>query len=156
MQLLLISLFAASVTSISPSLVAGGPPYCPPRPATDQQKRAIFEEFYTKIYINYQPYQASNDHLASDYIQHSPSALSGRDNNLASLSFINPANINFTIRFAGIDGNIGYIYSRADINGQDQPSAIADFLRFNGTCIQEHWDVVQEMPANRTNPLTMW
>ncbi|PSN69665.1 hypothetical protein BS50DRAFT_293049 [Corynespora cassiicola Philippines] len=156
MHLISITVFAAAITSAVAASISSGAPYCPPRPATSQQKRAILEEFAQKLFIDRDPVRASNDHVAIDYIQHNPTALSGRDNQLLALAFVTPETVNFTIRHLGLDGDIGFIFSRLDMVGAEQPTAVADFVRFNGTCLQEHWDVLQERPANRTNPLDMW
>lgn len=32
-----------------------------------------------------------------------------------------------------------------------EPAAVVDVVRFEGTCIMEHWDVIQERPGNATN-----
>ncbi|KAH7111663.1 hypothetical protein B0J13DRAFT_659824 [Dactylonectria estremocensis] len=96
------------------------------------------------------------DHVAEDYIQHNPTSLSGRDESLQSLAFISPETVTFNIRHSGIDGEFAWVFSRLELAGQTEPTAAADFLRFNGSCIQEHWDVLQQRPTNRTNPLDMW
>ncbi|KAM0330207.1 hypothetical protein ACHAQA_004381 [Verticillium albo-atrum] len=131
-------------------------PYCPPRPASRHEKRLIFQEFVTKFFVNYNASGAVLEHMAEDYIQHNPTVVSGRDAAAEALSFLSPETVKFTVRLSGIDGDVAYVYSRLDIVGLPEPLAVADFLRFNGSCIQEHWDTAQAMPANRTNPLEMW
>ncbi|KAH6638487.1 hypothetical protein C7974DRAFT_391694 [Boeremia exigua] len=151
MQLLQLFLLSAAF----PSMIAATP-YCPPRAASLQQKRAILQQYIQKLYIDRDPIRAVNDHIALDLIQHNPNALSGRENTLQSLAFISPDTVNFTITHLGVDGDIGFVHSRFDLVGADQPSAVADFFRFNGTCIQEHWDAIQERTENRRNPLDLW
>lgn len=34
--------------------------------------------------------------------------------------------------------------------------ALADLFRLNGTCVVEHWDVNQALPANATNPIALF
>ncbi|RSL50976.1 hypothetical protein CEP51_015269 [Fusarium floridanum] len=131
-------------------------PYCPPRPASPQQQRIILDEFIQKLFIQRNATKALNDHVSVDYIQHNPFALSGRQNSIDGLSWISPETVNFTVVHSGIDKSLAWVFSRVDIAGQDQPTAAADFLRFSGSCIEEHWDVLQERPENRTNPLDMW
>ncbi|KAH7129617.1 hypothetical protein B0J13DRAFT_627439 [Dactylonectria estremocensis] len=69
-------------------------PYCPLRPVSRHQQRLIFEEFLEKAYINYNANGAALDHFAEDYIQHSPSALSGRDEAIKALSVLSPEDVN--------------------------------------------------------------
>jgi predicted SnoaL-like aldol condensation-catalyzing enzyme len=114
------------------------------------------EEFVQKLYVERKGAVALLDHMPEDYIQHSPSIVSGRDASIQALSILAPENVSMTIRHYGMDGDLAWIFTRYDFVNQAEPLAIADFLRFNGSCIQEHWDVVQERPANRTNPLDMW
>lgn len=37
-----------------------------------------------------------------------------------------------------------------------KPKAVVDLFRMDGTCVMEHWDVIQERPENPKNPLAMW
>ncbi|KAH8621928.1 hypothetical protein IG631_23323 [Alternaria alternata] len=145
----------ALLSTAFPSTIAATS-YCPPQAASPQQKRAILREFVQKLYIDRDPIRAVKDHIALDYIQHNPNALSGRENTLQSLAFITPDTVKFTIRHLGVDGDIGFFFSRFERVGADQPAAVADFVRFNGTCIQEHWDAIQERTENRTNSLDLW
>lgn len=153
----LLSTALASLANAGPlPLNELSPPYCPPRPVSSEQQRSIFDEFVQKLFIERNPTKALTDHMADDYIQHNPFALSGRQNGIDALSFVTPETVNFTVVHSGTDKDLAWIFSRVDQVGQDQPTAAADFFRFNGSCIQEHWDVLQERPANRTNPLDMW
>jgi predicted SnoaL-like aldol condensation-catalyzing enzyme len=36
------------------------------------------------------------------------------------------------------------------------PSVIVDVLRFEGTCIVEHWDLAGMKTGNETNPLALF
>ncbi|KAK7422976.1 hypothetical protein QQX98_001266 [Neonectria punicea] len=131
-------------------------PYCPPRPASIHEQREIFYEFNKKLLIDYNSTSAIMDHVAEDYIQHNPLTLSGRDRALSDFAFISPDTVNFTVFRQGVDANIGYVHVRMHLAGDARPMAVVDLFRFNGSCIQEHWGVVMEQPANSTNPLPMW
>ncbi|GJC79844.1 snoaL-like polyketide cyclase family protein [Colletotrichum tofieldiae] len=97
------------------------------------------------------------NHVAEDYIQHNPNALSGRQNSLSVLEpFISPSTVNYTIMHTGFDNNVAYIHYRMDLVGGGQPFAVVDVFRFEGTCIMEHWDVAQQRPVNATNPIAMF
>jgi predicted SnoaL-like aldol condensation-catalyzing enzyme len=34
--------------------------------------------------------------------------------------------------------------------------AFMDLWRFNGTCMEEHWDVIEALPADATNPIALF
>lgn len=53
------------------------------------------------------------------------------------------------------DNNIGFIHVRVNEAGEE-PIALADIYRMEGTCLVEHWDVTQARPANATNPIAMF
>ncbi|KAF9881423.1 hypothetical protein CkaCkLH20_00569 [Colletotrichum karsti] len=142
--------------AILASMPAQAATYCPPRPASPTEQRQIFQEFYQKLYVDINATQAMLDHAAEDYIQHNPYALSGRDNSIQALSFVTPETVKFNVTFSGIDGDLAFVYLRMDVAGTPRPNAVVDLFRFNGSCVQEHWDVMQERPDNATNPLDMW
>ncbi|KAH8654920.1 hypothetical protein BGZ61DRAFT_372908 [Ilyonectria robusta] len=151
-------LLAAFITATGarPANPKSGAPYCPPRSVTPRQQRAIFEEFVHKLYIKRNITQALLDHMPEDYIQHNPFVLSGRDNGIEGLSFVSPDTVNFTIARLEMDRDIAFVHSRLDRVDLSQPTAVVDLLRFEGSCLVEHWDVLQEVPDNGINLLDMW
>jgi predicted SnoaL-like aldol condensation-catalyzing enzyme len=138
--------FAASVTSQSY--------YCPPAPASESTQLLLFNTFVQAFYIHKDAKTAFTNFVSEDYIQHNPSALSGRQTALDFLSPILPS-LNITILHQGLYGGIGYIHYKEDIPGLPS-QAVTDIFRFNGTCIMEHWDVVQVRPEHPINPLALW
>jgi predicted SnoaL-like aldol condensation-catalyzing enzyme len=51
--------------------------------------------------------------------------------------------------------NTGCVHYREDGMGP-QLVAVVDILRFDGSCIMKHWDVVQELALNATNPVALF
>ncbi|KAF6784287.1 membrane protein [Colletotrichum sojae] len=141
------------------------PPYCPPREVTASQLQIIFQEAIQKLFVDRNGTQYALDHLAEDYIQRNPYALSGRNNTIANLAFVSPETVNFKILNMALQGNAGFVHHKMDlagearppvIGGERKPTVVVDVMRFNGSCIQEHWDVMQQRPDDATNPLEMW
>lgn len=148
--------WTASASKLIP-LESSAAPYCPPRPATPEAQRVILGEFMQAFYEERNATKALLNHVAEDYIQHNPNALSGRQNSLSVLEpFLSPSTVNYTIMNEAFQDNIAFIHYRMDFVGVVQPFAVVDVFRFNGTCIMEHWDVVQQRTANATNPLALF
>lgn len=152
---LLLAAFA-TVTAASPENRKSGAPYCPPRSVTHLQQRAIFGEFVQNLYVERNGTRALLDHMPENYIQPNPFVLSGRENGIEGLSFLSPSTVNFTIARLGMDGNIAFLHAGLQRVNVSQPTAAMDLFRFEGSCIMEHWDVLQEVPENAINPLSMW
>ncbi|KAL3472498.1 hypothetical protein BJX99DRAFT_235454 [Aspergillus californicus] len=130
--------------------------YCPPRRVTGLQQRRIFDSFVDDFLVkkDFVPVQAK--YIAEDYIQHTPSLLSGRQANIDWFKNVSPASLNFTILKTAFDNGIGWVHYRMDMLGAGEPFAVVDMVRFNGSCIQEHWDVVQQRQNNSVNPLALF
>jgi predicted SnoaL-like aldol condensation-catalyzing enzyme len=130
-------------------------PYCPARPASPEFQRAAFTEFVNEFFNTDSLRTASlEDFVSADYIQHNPYVLSGRNNTIAFLgNFFDGANFTFLqLMFDSPYGSVHY-----KVEWPDQPTlAIVDIWRFNGTCIEEHWDVIESLPANATNPIALF
>ena len=60
--------------------------------------------------------------------------------------------IPFTILRYSFADNTGWVFYRIDAPGL-ATKALVDIYRMDGTCIVEHWDVLQVVPANATNPV---
>ena len=61
----------------------------------------------------------------------------------------------FIVLRQNFDNNIGFAHVRVNQEGE-APLALADIYRMEGTCIVEHWDVTQYLPANATNPIALF
>ncbi|KAH7160477.1 hypothetical protein B0J13DRAFT_519881 [Dactylonectria estremocensis] len=147
--------WAGSATNFSPRPLARTP-NCPPRPATPKQQRVLLEQFIQTFFEERNATKALLNHVAEDYIQHNPNALSGRQN---ALDFVVPIissdAVDFTIMHKAFDGGLAYVHYRMDVVGRE-PAAVVDVFRFNGTCIVEHWDVGQERDPGSINPLALF
>ncbi|EOD52807.1 snoal-like polyketide cyclase family protein [Neofusicoccum parvum] len=130
--------------------------YCPPRPASVAEQRFVFEQFVDLVFNQGKPTQAYLTYVSEDYIQHNPSVLSGRNISIAAFEEIVASGTTFEPLMTGFDANHGFVYSRVNFANAERPSAVADILRMNGSCIVEHWDVIQEMPENPVNPIALW
>ncbi|KAL8837678.1 MAG: hypothetical protein Q9170_002439 [Blastenia crenularia] len=115
------------------------PPYCPPRPATQAQQRAIFNNFVTTLYKNKNVTDAFENYVAFDLIEHDPFDPQGRAGNEAKLAAIIPF-VPSTVLRQSFDNNTGFIHLRVDEATEPQPIALADIYRMNGTCLVEHWE----------------
>jgi predicted SnoaL-like aldol condensation-catalyzing enzyme len=133
-------------------------PYCPGRPASPEFQRAALYEFISEFFFERDGISSSflnfND---EDYIQHSSGLPPyGRNNTLSQLLKFGGSNgFNATILQIMFDSPYGMVHYRLDVPGQ-QPTAVMDLWRFEGTCMKEHWDVLQSLPVNATNPIALF
>lgn len=127
-------------------------PYCPPKAVSPAQQHAIFFDFIDKLYVKKNATDAYLTYVSPDYINHSPYAPQGRQAAIEFLSFLIPS-VDREILHETFDGNIGVVHLKV----LSQPLlALADFFRLDGSCVIEHWDVNQALPANATNPIALF
>ncbi|KAJ7352084.1 hypothetical protein DFH08DRAFT_956894 [Mycena albidolilacea] len=124
---------------------------CVVHPATTVEQKQIFNTFVEEFYVKRDIPRAFT-HIAADYIQHNPFELDGIP---SSFNFLYPifSNTSVTVQILHrvFEAPYGWLHYRVD-GLLEEPTAILDLFRFNGTCVQEHWDVIQERPVNATNP----
>ena len=123
-----------------------------PTPISHQDD--IFNDFVQRFYIDKNVSEALHTYATSDYIQHNPFVGQGAQATIDYLGPILPS-VNLTLLHVGKDGDSGFAHYRLDGFGS-QPTALVDVYRFNGSCIVEHWDVIEALPANATNPLALF
>ncbi|KAK7039861.1 Snoal-like polyketide cyclase family protein [Favolaschia claudopus] len=130
---------------------------CVVKPATIVEQQAINDQFNDQFYIS-RDIVGAYSHLTSDYINHKPDITDGQ---LASFNFVYPlldksSNLSVTVQIlhTSFKPPFAWVHWRAD-GFMPRPTAILDIYRYNGTCIVEHWDVVEEVPENpvSTHPL---
>lgn len=137
--------------------IAACEPYCPPQPATPAEQATIFSEFINTFLVEGNPIQALRNHVADTYIQHNPAALSGRE---TTISFFQSRGSGGSVKRSIINqgcctNNTGFVHYKYEPQG-GKAKAVVDVYRMEGTCVMEHWDVMQDKPDNAKNPLAMW
>ncbi|KAK5110209.1 hypothetical protein LTR62_006205 [Meristemomyces frigidus] len=154
MLAILATTATASVQNTSTS-----PTYCIPHAVTPAEQSAIFAAFVQDFYVVRNTSQAFESYIMADFIQHNPYeppfGASG------SVQYLTPLFTNFSVEVTllrqSFSTGLGWVHSRYDnINGYPRPVAIADVFEFTDSCIKEHWDVTQELPADATNPLALF
>jgi len=118
--------------------------------------RAMIEDFCELFYAQRQPRAAFEKHVSADYLQHSPALTDGPE---AALRMLEPLFGREEARFEVKRILIDDPYAVVHLHGRPDPAlpgvAVADFYRVENGKIVEHWDVIQPVPENRTNPRDM-
>lgn len=153
-------LVSTSILSALPFVTATSHPApssnCVPHPVSAHERREIFDSYVNTFFIEKNLTKVFQLNVESTYIQHNAFVANGP---AATLAFLGPIwqSENLTILHTALDGDFEWIhYKDVGIPGTTRPSAVADILRFDRSCVVEHWDVMQELPANATNPLALF
>lgn len=91
---------------------------------------------------------ALEKYYREDYIQHNPTAPSGREGLrkfLTDIGIENGPKSTLTYLRAAADGDLVWLYSVSNFGQGD--TAIVDIFRVQDGQIAEHWDVMQAVPA---------
>lgn len=128
--------------------------YCPSRTASALEQQAIFDAFVRTFYVENNTTAALTTYVSEEYIQHNPYVLSGRQ---PAIDFLKDytKNFTFTVEHTGFERDLAWVHLKVEDPGKPV-TAIFDLYRFNGSCIAEHWDVIQALPANAPNPLALF
>ncbi|KAJ3484745.1 hypothetical protein NLJ89_g11959 [Agrocybe chaxingu] len=126
-------------------------------PATDRVQLRALTEFANTLFVEKDAQKAYDEWVPGVYINHTPEVLSGRENSLAAIeALFSNLNLGFTIAAVVVVGDgLGYIHHRTTVPGEFD-WAVIDLFRFNGTCMVEHWDVIQPITGNEINPIAFF
>lgn len=127
---------------------------CPPSPVSPQKQAKIFQDFL-QTFLNEGNITKTATFLDVDYIQHNPYVLSGRQSFLDAFGSVGGGNSTFEIVHTALQNNIAWVHYKNIASGSPL-TAVVDIFRFNGSCIMEHWDVIQSLPADAINPLALF
>jgi predicted SnoaL-like aldol condensation-catalyzing enzyme len=86
------------------------------------------------------------EYVTDGYIQHNPQVPTGKEGLLEALPMFYQAfpMLSWQLKHIWADGDYVIVHSIYNF-GKD--NAVVDIFRFDGDQIDEHWDVVQEIPA---------
>ena len=153
----------ASVAMACLSLGTSGSPlhqpksFCSPNyPATGWEIRDIFNQYVDEWVYQRNFSAAAAKYLSPNLIQHNPQIANGSEAMVAAVGPIlaNYDGPNFSLVVVDEEKGLAVTLNRyVGKPGTGLPIAgVADFYRFDGTCIVEHWDVIESLPPNSTNP----
>jgi predicted SnoaL-like aldol condensation-catalyzing enzyme len=148
----LINLLSSAVLAIS---TVSATPNCPGREVTPEEQLSIFKSFVHLFYVAKDIPTAFQTHVAESYIQHNPGFKSGRQIAQDGLSKFVPM-VNFTVAKISLTDNTGWVLAKQVGPGKEGYNAVVDIFRMDGSCVVEHWDVIQARPANPVNPLALF
>lgn len=111
--------------------------------------KEIVEDFLDLINRQHRVREAFERYVAERYIQHNPQAPDGREGGIAIVSgFVTQPGFRATVKRIIAEGDLVVTHMHIQIGDDDPGMAIADFFRFEGGKVVEHWDVIQPVPAS--------
>jgi predicted SnoaL-like aldol condensation-catalyzing enzyme len=123
----------------------------------------IVEEF-DRMILNHQVHEAVERFVSPDFIEHNPNVKYGTLAGLIEYLDVEAIdvgrNTDSTMRIV-VDRRFGggeFVVTQHHVfrHEGDPGVVISDTFRVVGGKIVEHWDIHQDVPANKVNPLTMW
>lgn len=127
------------------------------RNAQEEANLALVIEMYHKVLIAMDS-RAVDNYIAPDYVQHSSLAEPGVEALKAFLDKVRAESPDArqTIHRTLVDGDMVAVHVHVERFPGDPGLAVVDIFRVADGMIAEHWDVLQEVPANPVNPHSMF
>lgn len=127
------------------------------RTAQEEANLRLVTEMYHKVLIAMDS-SAVDQYIAPDYVQHSSLAEPGVAALKAFLDHVRAESPDArqTIHRSMVDGDMVAMHVHVERFPGDPGLAVVDIFRVRDGMIAEHWDVLQDVPANPVNPLPMF
>ena len=125
--------------------------------AQEEANRTLVLKFYDQFFNQHQVAKAAQV-VADQYKQHNPEVPDGKApfvNYFTQYFLDNPQSRAHVIRSAS-DGDLVYLHVHSVSHAQDKGQAVVDIFRVQNGKILEHWDVIQDVPAQAQNRNTMF
>ncbi|NBC36573.1 hypothetical protein GTZ99_08385 [Novosphingobium sp. FSY-8] len=127
------------------------------RTPQEEANLALVLEMYNKVLIAMDS-SAVDRYISPDYVQHSSLAEPGVPALKAFLDMVRAQSPDArqTIHRALVDGDMVAVHVHVMRFPGDPGLAVVDIFRCADGMIVEHWDVLQDVPAQPVNPLPMF
>ncbi|SFV27562.1 Predicted SnoaL-like aldol condensation-catalyzing enzyme [Devosia crocina] len=123
----------------------------------EEVNRTIVVDFYDSFFNDHDTTGAS-EVIAEDYIQHNPEVPDGKEPFVSYFTGFfaeNPESRAQIVRSA-VEGDLVWLHVHSTNGPEDQGQAVIDIFRLEDGVIVEHWDVIQDVPAQAANANTMF
>ncbi|KAF7368506.1 Snoal-like polyketide cyclase family protein [Mycena venus] len=147
---LMLSLTGPDFSAANSSTNLTVPVGCTPHPVSPARQEEIFYAFSDSFYVKQNVSEAFT-YIVKDYINHNVNVLDGIESAFDYLAPRLATNTPQQIIHQTFSAPYGWVHHIVE-PGNVEPTAIVDVYRFNGSCVAEHWDVIQQRPANTSNP----
>ncbi|HMD25956.1 MAG TPA: ester cyclase [Streptosporangiaceae bacterium] len=123
------------------------------RLVTDRELEEAASGFLDMAFNLGEPAAAVSEHLGGMFVQHNPQVADGAE---AFIGFVNSMRSQFPgmhleIKRVITQGKMVVTHSHLTLIPGKPGLALADFFRFEGDKVVEHWDVIQEIPDASAN-----
>ena len=120
---------------------------------TDKELQEAASGFLDKAFNLGEPAAAVSEHVGGMFVQHNPQVADGAE---AFIGFVNSMRsqfpgIHLEIKRVITQGKMVVTHSHLTLTPGKPGLALADFFRFEGDKVVEHWDVIQEIPEASAN-----
>jgi predicted SnoaL-like aldol condensation-catalyzing enzyme len=118
----------------------------------EQNKQAVVD-FLQASFVDGEPEQAVARHVGDRYIQHNPLVPDGAEPFVGFVHWLRGQHpeLQFEIKHVVADGDLVVTHSHMSGSPSELGQAVADVFRVENGKLVEHWDVIQEVPAESRN-----
>lgn len=113
--------------------------------------------FYNEI-INRKDFNAASKFIGKEYVQHNPKAADGTDGLKNYIQYLRDTypQAKSDIKHIFAEGDYVVLHVHTTLQPNTRGLSIVDIFKLNHGKIVEHWDTIQEVPAQSANPNGMF
>ena len=125
--------------------------------SSQEANKKVAQEFYDTI-INKKDFESARKYIGKNYKQHNPLVADGPEGLKAFIEFLktNFPEARSEIKRTLADGDYVVLHVHSIRPPNMRGRAITEIFRLEDGKIDEHWDVIQEIPESSANPNGMF
>lgn len=125
---------------------------------SEDQRTAAAIDLLQAAFNDGDPERAVKEHAGDEYVQHNPQLGDGPE---AFIGFVHGfrgqfPEMHLEVKRAVAQGDLVVTHSHLTLTPGEPGMALADFFRFEGDKVVEHWDVIQAIPDSAANSNSMF
>ncbi len=154
--LALVAAIALSAPAVAQTASTARP--APSAASIESVNAGIVTDFYNIAFNQHKPTEAAQRYIGDVYIQHNPFVPNGAEpfTTYFEQYFKENPQSRSTIHRVITQGDLVVLHVHMQKSPEDRGQAIIDIFRVENGKIVEHWDVIQDVPAETANGNTMF